>query len=100
MDISSTNFIVYLAALFLKFAIAPGLSGGRGEMAMAVASHARLVFFVVRSAPVVRRSLDAFPFCSLYSDSPLSSRPQPLGSVGDDTPCEESREDFGLPFKL
>ena len=35
-------------------------------------------------------------FCSLYSNSPLSSRPQPLGSVGDDTPCEDTREDFGL----
>ena len=34
--------------------------------------------------------------CSLYSDGPLSSRPQPLGSVGDDTPCEDTREDFGL----
>ena len=30
--------------LFLKFASAPGLSGGRGEMAMAVASSARLAF--------------------------------------------------------
>ena len=30
--------------LFLKFARAPGLSGGRGEMAMAVASSARLAF--------------------------------------------------------
>ena len=69
----STDFIVYLATLFLKFAIARGLSGGRGEMAMAVASHARLVFFVVRSAPVVRRTPDAFPFWSLYSDGPLSS---------------------------
>ena len=33
------------------------------------------------------------PMCS---DSPLSSRPQPLGSVGDDTPCEDTMEDFGL----
>ena len=63
----------------LKFACAPGLSGGRGEMAMAVASSARLAFFVVRSAPVVCRTPDAFPFWSLYSDGPLSSRPQPLG---------------------
>ena len=30
--------------LFLNFASAPGLSGGRGEMAMAVASSARLAF--------------------------------------------------------
>ena len=62
----------------LKFASAPGISGGRGGMAMAVASSARLAFFVVRSAPVVRRTPDAFPLCSLYSDGPLSSRPQPL----------------------
>ena len=34
--------------------------------------------------------------CSLYSNSPLSSRPQPLGRVGDDTPCEDTREDSGL----
>ena len=34
--------------------------------------------------------------CSLYSNSPMSSRPQPLGRVGDDTPCEDTREDFGL----
>ena len=34
----------------LMFAMAPGLSGGRGEMAMAVASPARLVLFL-RSAP-------------------------------------------------
>ena len=26
----------------------------------------------------------------------MSSRPQPLGSVGDDTPCEDTREDVGL----
>ena len=34
--------------------------------------------------------------CSLCSNNPMSSRPQPLGSVGDDTPCEDTREDFGL----
>ena len=34
--------------------------------------------------------------CSLYSNSPMSSQPQPLGRVGDDTPCEDTREDFGL----
>ena len=37
---------------------------------------------------------------SLYSDSPLSSWPQPLGSGGDATPCEDTREDFGLSFNL
>ena len=34
--------------------------------------------------------------CSLYSNSPLTSRPQPFGRVGDDTPCEDTREDFRL----
>ena len=34
--------------------------------------------------------------CSLYSSSPLSSRPQPLESGGDVAPCEDTREDFGL----
>ena len=37
-----------------------------------------------------------YHFWSLYSDGPLSSRPRPLESVGDDTPCEDTREDFGL----
>ena len=65
-------------------------------MAMAVASSARLAYFVVQSAPVVRRTPDTFPFCSLYRDGPSSSRPQPLGSGGDVAPCEDTREDFGL----
>ena len=68
----------------------------REEMAMAVASSARLAYFVVQSAPVVRRTPDTFPFWSLYSDGPMSSRPQPLGSGGDVAPCEDTREDFGL----
>ena len=36
----------------------------------------------------------------LYSDGPLSSRPQPLGSGGDVTLCEDTREDFGLSPQL
>ena len=75
----------------LKFASAPGLSGGRGEMAMAVASSARFAFFAC-CTPYTRR----FPFWSLYSDGPLSSRPQPLESGGDVAPCEDTREDYGL----
>ena len=47
--------------------------------------------------PVVRRIQDAVPW-SLYSDGPLSSRPQPLGSGGDADPCEDTRKDFGLSF--
>ena len=76
--------------LSLKFASAPGLSGGRGEMAMAVASSARLAFLrgAVCACCMLRQTL-------LQSDGPLSSPPQPLGSVGD-TPCEDTREDFGL----
>ena len=89
-------FLEFVYWLFLKFVSAPGLSGGRGEMAMAVASSARLAYFVVQSAPVVRRTPDTFPFWSLYSDGPLSSRPQPLGRGGDVAPCEDTRVDFGL----
>ena len=37
---------------------------------------------------------------SLYSDIPLSSRLQPLGSGGDVTPCEDTREDFGLSLNF
>ena len=32
---------------------------------------------------------------SLYSCSPWSSRPQPLGSGGDATPCEDPRKELG-----
>ena len=42
-----------------------------------------------------RPTTDTFPR-SLCSDSPTSSQPQPLGSVGDDAPCEDTREDVGL----
>ena len=51
--------IVYWTSL--KFAITPGLSGGRGKMAMAVASSARLAFFrgAVSACYAVRPSLVA-----------------------------------------
>ena len=64
-------------------------------MAMAVASSARLAFLrgAVCAFPTVHQMLS---LCSLYSDGPLSSRPQPLGSGGDVAPCEDTREDFGL----
>ena len=64
-------------------------------MAMAVASSARLAFLrgaVCASALYTR----CCPFVPCTGNSPSSSRPQPLGSVGDDTPCEDIREDFGL----
>ena len=50
-------------------------------------------------APVARRISDVFPL-SLYSDGPLSSRPQPLGRGGDAAPCEDTREEFGLSLEL
>ena len=37
---------------------------------------------------------------SLYSCSPRSSRPQPLGSGGDTTPCEDTRGDHELSFNF
>ena len=40
---------------------------------------------------------DILPW-SLCNDGPLSSWPQPLGRGGDATPCEDTREDFGLSF--
>ena len=49
--------------------------------------------------PVVRRTSDILPW-SLYSDGPLSPRPQPLESGGDAAPCEDTREDFGLSLEL
>ena len=81
----------------LKIASAPGPFGGRGEMAMAVASSARLAFLSWRGLRLyaVQQMLS---LCSLYSNSPLSSRPQPLGRVGDDTPCEDTREDLDCSF--
>ena len=51
--------------------------------------------FMGLMAAVVRSTSDIPPW-SLYSDGPLSSRPQPLGSGGEFTPCEDTREDFGL----
>ena len=35
---------------------------------------------------------------SLYSSRPWSCRPQPLGSGGDATPCEDTRQDQGRSF--
>ena len=38
----------------------------------------------------------ALSFLTCYSDSPLSSRPQPMGVAETPTPCKDTREDFGL----
>ena len=35
---------------------------------------------------------------SLYSSGPWSCRPQPLGSGGDATPCEDTRQEYGPQF--
>ena len=59
------------------------IRGAEGEMAMSAPPRCLLW----------RHTSDTFP-SSLCSDSPVSSRPQPLGSVGDDAPCEDTREDF------
>ena len=85
--------------LFLKIASAPGPFGGRGEMAMAVASSARLAFLRGAVCACCMPYTRCFPFWSLYSDSPMSSRPQPLGRGGDVAPCEDTREDLGPWFK-
>ena len=62
-------------------------NGGRFVRSPCLPSWRGLRFYAVRQM---------LSLCSMYSNSPLSSRPQPLGRVGDDTPCEDTREDFGL----
>ena len=57
----------------------------------------RCLRLLVASFGSIHQILSLGPLCS---DSPVSSRPQPLGSVGDDTPCEDTREDVGLSVKL
>ena len=84
----------------LNFGSAPGLSGGRGEMAMAVASSARLAFLRGAVCACCMPYTRCFPFWSLYSDGPMSSRPQPLGRGGDVAPCEDTREDLGPWFNF
>ena len=79
-------FIEFVHWAFLMFAIAPGLHGGRGEMAMAEPPRCF-------SCGAVHQTMSPW---SWYSDSPLSSRPQPFESGGDATPCDDTREDFGL----
>ena len=84
-------FLVYMAKLSLNFGRAPDPPGIE-EMCPswfhgAMAGSCRLLYDVHQAF---------FPFWSLCSDSPTSSQPQPLGSVGDDTLCEDTREDVGL----
>ena len=88
-------FIEFVYWLSLKFARAPGLSRGRGRWQWRSLRPLAMPSFVARFAPL-RRTTDTFPFRSLYSGGPLSSRPQPLGRGGDVAPCEDTREDLGL----
>ena len=55
---------------------------------MAVAAPPRCVRLFVTS--------DILP-CSLYSESPLSCRPQPRGSGGDGAPRKDTRQDRPPP---
>ena len=98
LSISCTTPLVFVPFKFvyrdtLKIASAPGPFGGRGNGGRFVRSPCFPSWRGLRPSYVTP---EAFPFWSLYSNGPLSSRPQPLGSVGDDTPCEDTREDFGL----
>ena len=87
---------VRLLRLFLNFVSAPGSlrrPRGDGNGGRFVRSPCLPSWRGLRLLYAVHQMLSTW---SLYSDGPLSSRPQPLGSVGDDTPCEDTREDFGL----
>ena len=79
-------FLEYMDIDPLKFASAPGPFGDRGGICPSWHLGAD---GGVCCTPYIRRR-------SLYSDGPLSSRPQPLGSGGDAAPCEDTREDLGL----
>ena len=83
-------FLEYLATDALKYSRAPDPARGRGDTPrwglMADGGVCRLLYDVYQTLSL----------WSLRSDSPTSSQPQPLGSVGDDTPCEDTREDVGL----
>ena len=46
--------------------------------------------------PVVRSTPDAVPLAPVQLQS--MDQPQPLGSGGDTTPCEDTREDHELSF--
>ena len=77
----------------LKFASAPGPFGDRGGYA----PHGTMGLMAGSVVCCVRSISDALPW-SRYSDGPLNSRPQPLGSRREAAPCEDTREDFGLSF--
>ena len=89
--VRSCTLVVVWVHIFFKF----GYWEVEGRWQWRLIRPLALPSFVARSAPL-RRTPDTFPFWSLYSDGPLSSRPQPLGRVGDVAPCEDTREDLGL----
>ena len=54
----------------------------------------------LRAVALFLRSTSGAVPCSLCSDSPWSSWPQPMGSGGDATPCKVTREEHGLSFEF
>ena len=85
-------FVEFMAIDLLKFARAPGPSGDRGDMPLmahgADGGACRLLY-------AVHQMLSLW---SLYRCGSWSPRPQPLGSGGDTTPCEDTRGDLELFF--
>ena len=75
--------------VFIEFVFWPLLNYGSAP------GPARLAFVSWCGLRLCRSTSDTVPW-SLCSCSPWSSRPQPLGSGGDATPCEDSREERGL----
>ena len=81
-------FFKFAYCLISKYIEAPDHLGSR-EMAMA------MVAWLHVSDVHQMFSL----LLSLYSSGPWSCRPQPLGSGGDATPCEDTRQEHGPQFK-
>ena len=88
-------FLEYLATDLLKFASVPDPFGDRGEYAL----HGCMGLNDGVMTPVVHRTSDILPW-SLYSDGPVSSRPQQSGSGGDVAPCEDTRETLDYSFNF
>ena len=84
-------FLEIVHWLFPNFASAAGLSGGRGEMGMATPP--------CRSFPA--QYIRTLSLCSLYSGSPLGSRPQPRGVTETSLPRKDTREGLlTVPFNF
>ena len=86
---SCSIFLKFACCLISKYMKAPTpLRGSRG---MAMAMVAWLHVYDVHQMFYLLQSL--------YSYGPWSCRPQPLGSGGDATPCEDTRQEHGPQFK-